>query len=177
MNKMTSNHVLLLAAISLAWCIANVESFVPISSNYAVSTKQIRAQYVLESIATQLDAANVDISTPTPDEAAEMGARDWPQQFKKAGWSETVAEDKVVIRYILSGHGTVSSADANVPKQQIGPGTLVEITGPTNVDWNVNDGDEMIVLTPGYEEAGLLLGVAGAFVVLCGVLVATAGGN
>ena len=132
---------------------------------------------MLESITTQLDAANVDISTPTPDEAAEMGARDWPQQFKKAGWSETVAEDKVVTRYILSGHGTVSSADANVPKRRIGPGTLVEITGPANVEWNVNDGDEMIVLTPGYEEAGLLLGVAGAFVVLCGVLVATAGGN
>lgn len=106
-----------------------------------------------------------------------MGARDWPQQFKKSAWSETVADDKTVTRYILSGQGTVSSADANVQNRRIGPGSLVEITGPANVEWSVNDGEEMIVLTPGYEEAGLLLGVAGAFVVLCGVLVATGGGN
>ena len=106
-----------------------------------------------------------------------MGARDWPQQFKNSAWSETVADDKTVTRYILSGQGTVSSADANVQNRRIGPGSLVEITGPANVEWSVNDGEEMIVLTPGYEEAGLLLGVAGAFVVLCGVLVATAGGN
>lgn len=169
-----SNRILLLAAISLALGIANVESFAPVSSNFA--SRQITSQDVLESM-TQLDAANMDISTPTPDEAAEMGARDWPQQFKNSDWSETVPDDKIVTRYILSGQGTVSSADANVQKRRIGPGTLVEITGPANVEWSVNDGDEMIVLTPGYEEAGLLLGVAGAFVVLCGVLVATAGGN
>ena len=164
----------LLALITLAFCIAKVESFAPISSNYV--SRQIRARYVLESM-TQLDAANMDISTPTPDEAAEMGARDWPQQFKNSDWSETVPEDKIVMRYILSGQGTVSSADANVQNKRIGPGTLVEITGPANVDWSVDAGVEMIVLTPGYEEAGLLFGVAGAFVVLCGVLVATAGGN
>lgn len=106
-----------------------------------------------------------------------MGARDWPQQFKNSGWSEIVPEEKVVTRYILSGQGAVSSSDANVQNRRIGPGTLVEITGPASVEWSVNDGDEMIVLTPGYEQTGLLLGVGGAFVVLCGVLVATAGGN
>ena len=174
MNKMTSNRIFLLALITLAFCIAKVESFVPITSNFAPI--QIRAQDVLESM-TQLDAANMDISTPTPDEAAEMGARDWPQQFKNSDWSESVPEAKTVLRYILSGQGSVSSVDANIQKRRIGPGTLVEITGPANVDWNVDAGDEIIVLTPGYEEAGLLLGVAGAFVVLCGVLVATAGGN
>ena len=171
---MTSNCIFFLALITLAFCIEKVESFVPISSNSA--SRQITSQDVLESM-TQLDAANMDITTPTPDEAAEMGARDWPQQFKKSDWSETVPDDKTVTRYILSGQGTVSSTDANIQKRRIGPGTLLEITGPANVEWSVNDGDEMIVLTPGYEEAGLLLGVAGAFVVLCGVLVATAGGN
>ena len=174
MNKMTSNCIFFLALIALAFCIAKVDSFVLISTNLA--SRQIKAKDVLDSI-TQLDAANMDISTPTPDEAAEMGARDWPQQFKNSNWSETVADDKTVTRYILSGQGSVSSADANIQKRRIGPGTLVEITGPANVDWSVDAGDEIIVLTPGYEEAGLLLGVAGAFVVLCGVLVATAGGN
>ena len=130
--------------------------------------------------------ADITISTPTPDEAAEMGARDWPQQAKGApGWSESVPDDAVVTRYILSGRGTVSyssSGDGSgktrgSPRRKIGPGSLVEITGPTDVDWTVEAGEEMLVLTPGYEEAGLLLGVAGAFVVLCGVLVATAGGS
>ena len=172
-SKMSNRNIILLAAVSLVACIAKVESFAP---KLTAASNQIRAQHVLDST-TKLDAANMDISTPTPDEAAEMGARDWPQQFKKAGWSETVADDKVMIRYILSGQGTVSSVDANVQNRRVGPGTLVEITGPANVEWSVNGGDEMIVLTPGYEEAGLLLGVAGAFVVLCGVLVATAGGN
>ena len=125
-------------------------------------------------------------STPTPDEAAGMGARDWSQQAKSSpGWSESIPDDAVVTRYILSGRGAVSTSSSGdgpentrgSPRRKIGPGSLVEITGPADVNWTVEAGEEMIVLTPGYEEAGLLLGVAGAFVVLCGVLVATAGGS
>jgi len=123
----------------------------------------------------------MDVTTPTPDEAAALGARDWPQQFKNADWSESVPADKSVTRYILSGRGTVSSSPSDGSgsgnnSRKIGPGTLIEITGPAQVEWTVAKGDDIIVLTPGYEEGGLLLAVAGALVVLCGVLVATAGG-
>lgn len=138
-----------------------------------------------------LHESSIDVTAPTPDEAAALGARDWPQQFKKAGWSEHISDEQVAIRYILSGTGSVSASlldkagrkTTSTTNKKIGPGTLIEITGPAQVDWTVDSGGkggeegEMIVLTPGYEETGLLLGVAAAFVVLCGVLVAGAGGQ
>jgi len=197
-----SRRILFVVAISLAFCVANVQSFAPSSHGVSTHAHRIKAaQDVLLNSppaftiacagtgtagtcsrpATHLHA-DMTITTPTPDEAADMGARDWPQQTRSApGWSESVPDDAVVTRYILSGRGTVSSTAGDgrggSPRRNIGPGTLVEITGPADVDWTVEAGEEMIVLTPGYEEAGLLLGVAGAFVVLCGVLVATAGGS
>ena len=201
-----SCRITFVVAILFAFCAANVRSFAPSSHGVSTPHRIKAAQDVLLNSppaasrracagtgsykptgrpATHLHAG-ITISTPTPDEAAEMGARDWPQQAKSSpGWSETVPDDAVVTRYILSGRGTVSyssSGDGSgktrgSPRRKIGPGSLVEITGPTDVDWTVEAGEEMIVLTPGYEEAGLLLGVAGAFLVLCGVLVATAGGS
>ena len=41
------------------------------------------------------------------------------------------------------------------------------------MEWAVSGGGdgEMIILTPGYEEAGLLVGVAATLVVLCAALV------
>jgi len=202
-----SCRITFVVAILFAFCAANVRSFAPSSHGVSTPHRIKAAQDVLlhsppaaatracafgigtgttsSRPATHLHAA-ITISTPTPDEAADMGARDWPQQAKSSpGWSESVPDDAVVIRYILSGRGTVSyssSGDGSgktrgSPRRKIGPGGLVEITGPTDVDWTVEAGEEMIVLTPGYEEAGLLLGVAGAFLVLCGVLVATAGGS
>ena len=196
-----SRRILFVVAISLAFCVANVQSFAPSSHGVSTHAHRIKAaQDVLHNSppaftracagtgtagtctrpATHLHA-DMTITTPTPDEAADMGARDWPQQARNApGWSETVSDDAVVTRYILSGRGTVSSSEdgtRSTPRRSIGPGTLIEITGPADVDWTVEAGEKMIVLTPGYEEAGLLLGVAGAFVVLCGVLVATAGGS
>ena len=126
----------------------------------------------LPSSLSQLRAAGgVVVSSPTPDEAADMGARDWPQQVRKApGWSESVAEDGAVTRYVLSGTGSVAVKGSS---QKIGPGSLVEVTGPAEVEWAVSGGGdgEMIILTPGYEEAGLLVGVAAALVVLCAALV------
>ena len=207
-ERRMSCRILSVAAIPLALCAASVRSFAPSSHGVSTPHRIKAAQDVLlhsppgastracagrgsykpkGRSATHLHA-DIIITTPTPDEAADMGARDWPQQAKNApGWSESVPDDAVVTRYILSGRGTVSTTSSgdrsgktnksSSPRRKIGPGSLVEITGPANVDWTVEAGEEMIVLTPGYEEAGLLLGVAGAFVVLCGVLVATAGGS
>ena len=202
-ERRMSCRILSVAAIPLALCAASVRSFAPSSHGVSTPHRIKAAQDVLLNTppaftrecagtgtcrpATHLNA-EMTITTPTPDEAADMGARDWPQQVKSSpGWSESVPDDAVVTRYILSGRGTVSTSSSgdrtgktnksSSPRRKIGPGSLVEITGPTDVDWTVEAGEEMIVLTPGYEEAGLLLGVAGAFLVLCGVLVATAGGS
>ena len=77
-----------------------------------------------------LFATTVKISTPSPDDAADMGIRDWPQQLKKAGsWSETVDEDQTLVRYVLDGTGAVNVVDENGQdeKTAVGPGSLVEV--------------------------------------------------
>jgi hypothetical protein len=55
----------------------------------------------------------------------------------------------------------------------VGPGALLEVSGPASLVWEAKS--EMIVLTPGFEEGGKLIGVALALVVMCGALVAGVG--
>jgi hypothetical protein len=126
-------------------------------------------------------AASVDISTPSPEEAANLGVRDWPQQLKKGAWTEQVGGGQTVVRYVLDGSGTVettTSDETGTDKKQrasVGPGSLMEVTGEASLSWEASG--EMIILTPGYEEGGKLLGVAVAMIVFCGALVAGVGGN
>ena len=123
----------------------------------------------------------VEITFPTPDEAASMGIRDWPQQFHNKEWSESISEGQIATRYVLSGKGRVTIDyydDENVnirqrTNQRVYPGTLIEVDGEANLFWEVDDTKEgMIVLTPSYEEGGKLLLVAGALVVFCAGLIA-----
>jgi len=132
------------------------------------------------------DRGGALVTTPTPDQAAGMGARDWPQQVRTGSWFETLSKGETVTRYILEGEGFVTvTAMAVDKKKKVGPGTLVEAKGPVELRWKVfdagNDGGkgkgEMIVLTPGYEEGASLAIVAVAFVVLCAVLVSFGGGS
>jgi hypothetical protein len=126
--------------------------------------------------------ASVDISTPSPEEAANLGVRDWPQQLKKGAWTEQVGGGQTVVRYVLDGTGiveTTTSDETGTDKKQrtsVGPGSLMEVAGEASLSWEASSG-EMIILTPGYEEGGKLLGVAVAMVVLCGALVAGVGGS
>jgi len=132
------------------------------------------------------DRGGALVTTPTPDQAVGMGARDWPQQVRTGSWFETLSKGETVTRYILEGEGFVTvTAMAVDKKKKVGPGTLVEAKGPVELRWKVfdagNDGGkgkgEMIVLTPGYEEGASLAIVAVAFVVLCAVLVSFGGGS
>jgi uncharacterized cupin superfamily protein len=116
-----------------------------------------------------LAASNVGISSPSLDQAAEMGVRDWPQQLKKGTWSEQVPEGRMLIRYILDGTGTLQVNGGK--RTTVGPGALIEINGDASVEWKASD--EMIILTPGFEEGGKLLIVAIFFAVLCVSLLAT----
>eukprot|EP00985_Skeletonema_marinoi_P008259 scaffold3701_cov77-Skeletonema_marinoi.AAC.4 len=128
----------------------------------------------------------VEITFPTPEEAASMGIRDWPQQFHDKSWDESIPEGQIATRYVLSGKGRVTIdyyEDDNVARQRknqrVYPGTLIEVDGEANLFWEVDDNGKegIIVLTPSYEEGGKLLLVAGALVVFCAGLIAGSSGR
>lgn len=110
-----------------------------------------------------------------------MGIREWPQQLKQGTWQErtSTTSSNSLIRYVLDGSGSLEivNLDDNggiimsSETTQVGPGTLVEVTGDNlSLTWTAKD--EMIVLTPGFEQTGLLAGVAlGTIVILGGLLV------
>jgi hypothetical protein len=118
----------------------------------------------------------VDIQTPSSEEAASMGIREWPQQVKSKGmsWSEEVTTDRNVVRYILDGRGTLSVVDPrkvdvdSSVSTNVEPGTLIQVQGPATLHWMALD--EMIVLTPGFEEGGLFASVIVAVLALFGAL-------
>jgi len=137
---------------------------------------------------TTLLLSQVDVTTPSSDEAVAMGARDWPQRTRTGTWSESFVTGQRATRYVLEGSGALVAttyddegekeamvmAEGSETRRRVGPGTLVEVTGRADLYWDVDK--EMIVLTPGYEEGGLLLAVGALLVVLCGALIAGAGG-
>lgn len=126
----------------------------------------------------------MEITFPTPDAAAAMGVRDWPQQFRASSWTEDVAEGGIATRYVLDGRGrlTVDYYDDDgksrrVENRRVYPGTLVEVDGEAKLLWEVDDERAgMIVLTPNYEEGGKLLLVGGFLLVFCAGLLLGSGG-
>ena len=117
--------------------------------------------------------AKVSITTPSSEAAAQMGIREWPQQLKKGFWDENVGEGQTLIRYVLDGQGVLEIEDVESGKTKstdLKPGTLIEVTGDTSLLWKAEG--EMIILTPGFEEGGMLLVVACAVVVLFAALIA-----
>ena len=108
----------------------------------------------------------VEITYPTPDEAASMGIRDWPQQYHSTDWSDIIPEGGIATRYVLEGKGRITVdyyddddlSDRKRINQRVYPGTLVEVDGEANILWEVDDDSSsssnkagMIILTPGYE--------------------------
>eukprot|EP01083_Nonionella_stella_P019693 54687_1 len=98
----------------------------------------------------------VEITFPTPEAAASMGMRDWPQQFHSTTWSDSVSEGSIATRYVLDGKGRVTidyydddGVMQRIKSQRVYTGTLVEVDGEANLTWEVDDEKEgMIVLTP-----------------------------
>ena len=124
----------------------------------------------------------VEITFPTPDEAASLGVRDWPQTYHKSSWNEIVSEGNTATRYVLDGKGRVdvNYYDDNGREasrmDRIYPGTLVEVDGEARLSWKVDGNDGMIILTPGFEQGGKLALVAAFFVVFCAGLLTGSGG-
>ena len=106
--------------------------------------------------------------------SVELGIREWSQQTK----SEEAKEGQTLIRYILQGSGTVavtvagSVGNNNQPKK-FNTGMLLEVEGPVLLEWNINKDDEggdVIILTPGYENTSLFVGAIVGFVAMVGAL-------
>ena len=110
-----------------------------------------------------LAAATVSSSTPSQAECEAMGIREWPQQVKSKSWTEQAQEGTELTRYILEGQGTLV-VDRST-KETLAPGKLITVSGPATLEWQATSAD-MIVLTPGYEQGGLLLAVGGGLVIL-----------
>jgi hypothetical protein len=131
-------------------------------------------------------STSVEISFPTPNAAADMGIRDWPQIYHPSSWTESVNEGGLVTRYVLDGRGRVTidycdditGTSRRIEKQRVYPGTLVEVDGEATLSWDVDDPKTgMIVLTPNYEEGGKLALVGGFLIVFCvGLLMGSSGG-
>lgn len=124
----------------------------------------------------------VEVKIPSQADAVTLGARDWPQQLKTGSWSERVDNNVLAARYILDGTGSIqvtlydeagNMKTARPSSHKLVPGSFVEAMGPATIDWTVDD--QMIVLTPGYEQGSLFAAVAALFVVLCGVLISQGG--
>ena len=119
--------------------------------------------------------AEITITTPSSDDASDMGIREWPQTLKRGEWEEFSEEGQLLVRYILDGTGTLDVEDSEAAKRSIKvkPGTLVEVSGEAILSWKAEG--EVIVLTPGFEEGGTFLGVAVAVIILFGTLLAGVG--
>ena len=142
----------------------------------------------------------VDLQTPSPEEATALGIREWPQQVKSKGtsWSESVEPDRTVLRYILDGTGTVEIHPSLVQEEEttttrmtrttrrttsspprtptavrlvvkVQTGNLIQVQGPATLHWTAQE--EIILLTPGFEEGGLFVSVLVAVLVLFGTLI------
>jgi hypothetical protein len=111
------------------------------------------------------------LSTPSQDESVALGIREWPQQVKSGSWSENVRKSETLTRYVLEGTGIVIIITEYDRKTiNISTGSLLEVTGPTSLEWKAGTA-EMIILTPGYEEGGKFVFVAAMLFLLTGALV------
>jgi hypothetical protein len=128
-----------------------------------------------------LRMADISVTTPSSDAAAEMGIPEWSQQLKEGSWEETSSEGQTLIRYVLDGNGVleIDTAESS-PKRttNLTPGTLVEVSGDASLSWSA-EGEMIIlteiILTPGFEEGNKSLGVAAAAILIFGALLAGVG--
>lgn len=175
MSMLASFVVGLLLAIS-------ADAFSPKTSSIA-NIRDARVGSIPRSInkkylgtSSRLNMANVEVKTPSQEEAENLGIREWPQQAKSKGsFVESCQEGKTLVRYVLEGQGNVEIIEGGEdPSQSISmkPGSLLEVAGEATLSWEVTS-SEMILLTPGFEQFGIFAGVALALVALLGALVAT----
>ena len=114
--------------------------------------------------------ASPKYSMPSQQESEQLGIREWPQQTKSSTWEDQASEGQTLVRYILQGSGTLY-VDGSSSKR-FNTGILVEVDGPVTLKWEKDDGEDVILLTPGFENAGLFAGALVGFVAMVGALLA-----
>lgn len=120
----------------------------------------------------------IRFTTPSQSEADSLGIREWPQQAKSKGtFEELVQEGQTLVRYILDGEARVIVVKKknNAQKQEIfamRPGCLLEVRGEAKLSWQV-ESEEVILLTPGFEQLGLFAGVVIGLIMVTGALIAS----
>lgn len=107
----------------------------------------------------QSTSNKISVTFPPPDEAADMGIRDWPAQVKNGQWQESVKEG--TMRYVLDGSGEVESSENGVSLIKVEPGTLINVAEDCTLSWKCSGDDSMTILTPTYEDGSALAAVAG----------------
>ncbi len=91
-----------------------------------------------------------------------MGIREWPQRARSKGSFEEVSQEgQTLVRYVLDGEAKVIVAKQSVPQTEtfiMRPGSLLEVHGEAKLTWRV-ESEEIILLTPGFEQLRLFAGV------------------
>lgn len=144
--------------------------FLPVSSLAFAPSGYLDCNNSRHGLTTVHKMADVSVTNPSPDDAAEMGIRDWPQQLKEGTWDEETREGQTLIRYILDGTGVLRTEadDLGQNSYQLTPGTLVEVTGKASLSWRANE--KLIILTPGFEEGGKFIAVLAVMLLTFGAL-------
>lgn len=160
-GKTRTSCAILLTILVLECCrVTEVHGFAPRSRKTSIPSLARRHM------------ADLNVSQPSPDAAAAQGIREWPQQTTTGSWLEDSEDGELLTRYVLEGTGTVEiEADGNTRSFNVAPGTLVEVDGKATLSWKASS-QEMIILTPGFEQGGVFAAVAVVVLILFGSLIA-----
>jgi len=140
-----------------------------------LTARALTAPTVARPLRTAL--RSIKVSYIEPDDAAEMGVREWLFSDCVDGAEETVPEGAQ--RYVLKGTGTVEASSfaggvGDDEPIEVGPGSLVEAAAQTNLRWRTEDGP-FTVLTPSFEDWTEYLSTVAILVLFFGFLLANAG--
>ncbi|GAX26567.1 hypothetical protein FisN_21Lu075 [Fistulifera solaris] len=145
-------------------------SFAPVPMN-----SRFRPQFPFFMVTSE-KADLIRFTTPCQSEAESLGIREWPQQARSKGSFEEVSrEGQTLVRYVLDGEAKVTVVKQNIPQKEtfiMRPGSLLEVRGEAKLTWQV-ESEEMILLTPSFEQLGLFTGVILGFVMVMGALIAS----
>mmetsp|Transcript_5116 Transcript_5116/g.6607 ORF Transcript_5116/g.6607 Transcript_5116/m.6607 type:complete len:181 (+) Transcript_5116:58-600(+) len=158
------------------------------TSGFTVTHSRLNSFIIMiepSSSKTQINAVSTSLTVPSQEESVKLGIREWPQQTKsQQSWDENVKENDTLTRYILQGEGDLTIITTSVNKEvekpeksKFKPGLLIEVNGPATLQWvkAMRSDEDVIILTPGYEQGGLLIGFLFGSIILCGALIAGVG--
>lgn len=166
--------MLYLSTFLLATLTTPTTGFAPINKNVykTITTTNLSSPNTTPTSSALYSSSS--FTNPSQEKSVELGIREWPQQTKsQSTWDEEVKDNETKIRYILQGDGELIINNDKAKK--FSSGVLIEVNGPANLNWVKKSDDDVIILTPGYEQGGQLIGVGVAFIVLCGALIAGVG--